>query len=404
MNKMSTQKNLTLTFFFKLLFMAILYELVIGGGGHFFELGPLTLRMLLYGIGIIFAFVYYGHTKGIKKNIAVLTLGFTLTSILACIVGIANNAPVALLIEDLKPLSFFYTLLFFSIIIKDVNDVERVIVVMKRGSLTLGIIFVTVVLMLLTGRLNFIEFYSKQTQIGEIIFRNNTLFVYKGFIYLCIGFFFFLFSKKGKYNKLAALFLLVCIVMTLTRGFMLFTFLIAVYYILVINKNTTFKVITVAFCVIAFMVLIPMLLNSLGNKSDSDEMRYLQTEQVIDMINPVSFLIGHGFGVGVPIRPVHLELSFFEIFHKQGLLGLAFWIGMIIHIFIMYFNIKDKYYKSLAIPFFFSVIFVVLQSGTNPYMNNPIGMAMMLITIVVFTRLLEFEKKKNEYISLHSHV
>lgn len=142
------------------------------------------------------------------------------------------------------------------------------------------------------------------------------------------------------------------------------------------------------------MILIPILLETLGDKSDSDIVRYTQINQVTSAINPVSFLIGHGFGIGVPIREVHMELSFLEIFHKQGLLGLCFWFGIFIHIFIMYFNIKDKKYKEIALPFLLSVVFVILQSTTNPYMNNPIGLTMILITIVVFSKLLEIQKNK----------
>ena len=130
----------------------------------------------------------------------------------------------------------------------------------------------------------------------------------------------------------------------------------------------------------------------LGDKSDSDSVRYTQMDQVISSVNPISLIIGHGFGVGVPIRKIHMELSFLEIFHKQGIIGLIFWFGLFIHIFIMYINIKIKKYKDIALPFLLSVIFVLLQSTTNPYMNNPIGLTMILITIVVFSKLNELQK------------
>lgn len=143
------------------------------------------------------------------------------------------------------------------------------------------------------------------------------------------------------------------------------------------------------------MVLVGLsfLMESLGDKSGSDSARFVQIDQVLSNVNPISFFIGHGFGIGVPIRPRGMELSLLEIFHKQGLLGLSFWFGMFIYIFLMYSNIKNKDYKKKALPFLLSVIFIILQSGTNPYMNNPIGLSMILITLVVFLRLLELQKK-----------
>jgi hypothetical protein len=58
----------------------------------------------------------------------------------------------------------------------------------------------------------------------------------------------------------------------------------------------------------------------------------------------------------------------------------------------MFFNIKDKRIKNQAYPFVLSVVFVILQSTTNPFMNNPIGLTMILITIVVLSKLLEQQK------------
>ena len=180
--------------------------------------------------------------------------------------------------------------------------------------------------------------------------------------------------------------------LTLTRGFILFTALIAVYYVFFINRNILVKI---CMSIIGLIVIIalPFFIESLGDKSGSDSARFVQINQVLADVNPVSFFIGHGFGIGVPVRPRGMEISFLEIFHKQGLLGLIFWFAIFTYIFLMYYNIKNKEYKKIAIPFLLSVVFIILQSGTNPYMNNPIGLSMILITIVVFSRLLELQKK-----------
>lgn len=384
-------KSINFSFLLKLLFIPILYELVIGGSGHYSEIGPITLRMLLYIIAIFVSFIYYSNKKVIKKDVIIIVLSFTFTSLLSSIIGYFNDASVGAILEDLKPLTFFYMLLFFSLVINNVEDIKKIKVIIKIGSFSLAIIYFLVIILLLLGKINFVSFYQQQNEIGEIMFRSNFLFFYKGFLYLCIGFFFFLLSK-GKYNKLGALILFVSIVLTLTRGFIFFTFLIFIYYIFFINRNVVFKWGVFLCGTLLSIAVVPLISEGLGDKSGSDSMRYLQIDEVIYDINPLSFIIGHGLGVGVESRPVHMELSFLEIFHKQGVIGLSFWIGLFIHIFLMYLNIRNKEYKVLALPFLLSVIFIILQSGTNPYMNNPIGLTMILITIVVFSKLLELQK------------
>ena len=388
---MAEKKNVGLLFFLKLLFVPILYELVIGGGGRYLEIGPLSFRMVFFGISLALSFVYFLNKQIVKRNIITITVFFTMLILFSSVVGYFNSAPVEFVLGDLKPLFFFYIILFFSLVIKKLEDIEKIGSIIKKGSVLLAVLYILVILLLLFGKIDFASFYEKQNDIGEIMFRNDSLFIYKGFLYLCIGFFFYLFSDKW-YAKLILIFLFFSIVLTLTRGFILFTALIAVYYVFFINRNILVKI---CMSIIGLIVIIalPFFIESLGDKSGSDSARFVQINQVLADVNPVSFFIGHGFGIGVPVRPRGMEISFLEIFHKQGLLGLTFWFAIFTYIFLMYYNIKNKEYKKIAIPFLLSVVFIILQSGTNPYMNNPIGLSMILITIVVFSRLLELQKK-----------
>ncbi|WP_342330328.1 hypothetical protein [Pedobacter sp. FW305-3-2-15-E-R2A2] len=400
---MIRRSDLNLLFLLKLLFIPILYELVIGGGGRYLELGPLSFRMLFFGLSLAISFVYYMNKERIRKDVAIIIMSFTIVTGFSALIGVLNGADKSLILADLKPLLFFYILLFFSLVIKDIDDIKRTSLIIKRGSVFLAGVYILVIILLFLGRIDFNAFYQKQNEIGEVMFKNDSLFFYKGFLYLCIGFFFFLFSKE-KYSKLALLLLFVSILLTLTRGFILFTALIAGYYIFFINKNNLLKGVVFLVGLASVIIIAPIFFNAIGDKSDSDNVRYIQMAQVFADINPLSIFIGHGFGIGVPIRPKGMEMSFLEIFHKQGLVGLGFWFGMFSYIFLMYLNIKNKEYKELALPFLLSVVFVILQSGTNPYMNNPIGLTVILITIVVFSKLSELQKKQINDFSLHSQL
>jgi hypothetical protein len=168
--------------------------------------------------------------------------------------------------------------------------------------------------------------------------------------------------------------------------------LITSYYILFLNRDFKVKAIFLIFTILIAYNIIPYLTEILGDKSDSDRIRIVNFYEVIDRVNPASLLIGHGFGYGVPSRPIHMEISYLEIFHKQGLIGLLFWLILFFYIIIQYFKININY-KYIAMPFLLSVIFIYLQSLTNPFMNNPIGLTMILLTIVVFSKIIKIQNQ-----------
>ena len=114
----------------------------------------------------------------------------------------------------------------------------------------------------------------------------------------------------------------------------------------------------------------------------SDIIRKKQFHQVLERVNFESALVGHGFGIGVPIRPVHMEVAYLEIFHKQGLVGIAFWVFIFVWIGFKYIRVRNHRESALATVFTMGSCFVFVQSITNQYLNNPIGMTMILLAIV----------------------
>ncbi|WP_396209128.1 hypothetical protein [Flavobacterium sp.] len=383
--------NLKFSSILKFIFIPLLYELVVGGSGHYLEIGSLTFRMFLYVLAIFLGVFYFGIKKVLRKDLVIILLSFTVLSLLSIGVGYANNANAIDILEDIKPLIFFYILIFFFSVITNIDDIMQISKIIKNGALFLALSYFSVLTLLFFGIIDFVTFYNKQNAIGEIIFRNDLFFFYKGFLYLCVGYFFFLLSK-GSLNQFLALLMLLSVLLTLTRGFILFTLLIALFYYVFINKSIIVKLIFLGSTFISSIIVVPIIIETLGDKSNSDMIRFITFFEVIDRVNPLTFIIGNGFGIGVPSRPIHMEVSFLEIFHKQGFIGVSFWLCLFIYIFNLYFKINNKDYKRIALPFLLSVIFIILQSFTNPYMNNPIGLTMILISLVVFSRLIEFQK------------
>lgn len=384
-------RNLNFSSLLKLLFIPLLYELVIGGSGHYLEIGSITVRMLLYVLAIFLGVFYIGVKKALSRDLFIILFVFTVLCLFSIVVGYSNNANTSSVLEDIKPLIFFYILIFFNTVINSLDDIIKISSIIKKGALFLAITYFIVIILLFYGVIDFVSFYERQNDIGEILFRYDLFFFYKGFLYLCVGYFFFILSK-GFLNQILAFLMLLSIFLTLTRGFILFTILITFYYYIFINKRLVVKSFFLSISLIIAIFVIPILIEALGDRSDSDMIRFTTLFEVVDRINPLTLIIGQGFGVGVPSRPIHMEVSFLEIFHKQGLIGVSFWIILFTYIFSLYYRIKNKDYRRIAMPFLLSVIFIILQSLTNPYMNNPIGLTMILISLVVFSKLIDFQK------------
>ncbi|MCZ6520041.1 MAG: hypothetical protein O6848_00915, partial [Bacteroidetes bacterium] len=121
----------------------------------------------------------------------------------------------------------------------------------------------------------------------------------------------------------------------------------------------------------------------LGDKNWSDIIRRRQIQQVIERISIPSFFIGHGFGMGIPVRKIHMEIAYLEIFHKQGLFGLVFWLILFFVIIHHYRQAVLNQQGAAALPFFMGALFIFIQSVTNQYINNPIGLTMVLVALAV---------------------
>ncbi|KAF7962937.1 hypothetical protein AWV80_15710 [Cupriavidus sp. UYMU48A] len=91
-----------------------------------------------------------------------------------------------------------------------------------------------------------------------------------------------------------------------------------------------------------------------------------------------SLLLGHGFGASINDRG-RIEIAWAEIFFKQGLLGLGVWLYWLCQVVNMYYAFDDEK-RSMLRPYFSTTLFVMVISFTNPFMNNSIGLAALLIS------------------------
>lgn len=378
----------------KLYFYIMLMELFIGGAGRLTTFGPLTLRMYFFIGAVLITLIFFlkGYRTSNLSN--VLLLIFSIIYIWSIINGLISNAEYNRIIDDAKMAAFFILLLFFDLIIDNRRTIDIIIILLKFSSLFLALTYIIFFLLLFLGVLDFKEYYlilSKEEYADEFGFRGGEgALMYKGFPYVCIGFFLYLFDKKKALRLIGCIITLIAIVLTLTRGLIVGIGIITIpYYMykyIYIKKRIFAGVCVLMLIFIGIYYLSPIYLESLGDKTDSDMIRTVQTNEVFERVDWKSWLIGHGYGIGVPIRLGHFEITYLELLHKQGVLGLLYWFSVLGIIIFYYFKcpVKDS---NLTTPLLFSVLFLYLESASNPFLTNSIGLTPIMLTLMIFYKL-----------------
>ena len=370
----------------------VLLELFLFGSGRILEFGPITLRMILYILCMFSSVVFLLYcSPKLNKQIVGLLVFFTIVISIGLFVGVFNDAPIMNMAIDIKPLIYFFMSIFFYLTIKRIDDLKRVVKLLKLSSLVLGVGYLSLLLLIYLNIIDFDKFYFFVNNLsGDFAFRQNGAFFYKGFLFLCIGLIFYSLNRK-LISRIISLILLSAIFLTFTRGFILSLALVFMFYMLFIQRNPLAKVSLIALCIILSPYLVRVGTSFFDKTNESNADRLIQLAQAAERVNPISIFVGHGFGIGVPIRPVHFEISFLEIFHKQGLLGLMFWLALLVIIVYNYIRIRSHKFKRIALGFLLSSLFIYIQTQTNPFLNNPIGMSFLLISFISLKVLREEE-------------
>nr|WP_186973098.1 hypothetical protein [Bacteroides intestinalis] len=369
-------------------FYFLIAELFLCGSGQIIHVyGGLTLRMFNFIIAIFISIYFLLRKPLMGKDTTRLFLFYVFSFLIGISLSLVGESTKHLF-EDIKPLSFFFIFPFFYWMIKSGQVIMNIIRVLKYGVIIMTVVYL--IYLLLIRFFGVIDFYSLYyggiSEESDFMFRGTggELF-YKGFVFLPIGLVFLLQSKK----YILSVFVLIAIYFTLTRGFYVIAFLaVLMSYVFFSSKANGSKVFVILIVSIICLLLCSYFsLFDMGEGRESgDQLRVLTIEQVVDRITPFSFLFGHGFGNGVPIREVHMEMSYLEIFHKQGIIGLSFWTYLLYSICRYYKQVVGKY-RRIAGAFFISASLIYVQSLFNPYLNNPIGMSTVLLAYFSCRRL-----------------
>lgn len=374
-----------------------LFELFLFGSGRPLVIAGVTVRMLFYSASMFLALLFIIKDSLLYKEDFTLVLFFIFLLIFSSFVGIVNGADFKNIVGDVLPLLYFLLVIFFGFLIRnDQRFIKFWVSTLKKSSVILAALYFIFLIVIFFGLIDFNSAYQfLSSDSNEIMFRgadsSSPGIFYKSFIFLVIGFFFFYLSK-GKWNKLIALFIFMSILLTLTRGFILCVFVVTYFFLLL--ESSMLK--RICFLILPFIFFVYLLfftdLISLVLRPDSDAARFIQFREVVDMINLNSIFIGHGYGIGTYSRPNNFEITYLEIFHKQGIIGLTFWMFILFYMSKKFWYLKGKI--SISKPIYAGVLVIYVQTLTNPYLINSMGigyLALAFVSLNSMSRLVKME-------------
>jgi hypothetical protein len=368
----------------------VVFEAAVLGSGQLLHLGPVTVKMLLFTVSVLYVLFALVCGDRIKNSTLLLVACYLASMAASSFIGLVHDAPLDRLGKDISPLLSFLLLPFFELTIRNEKQVTRVANCILLAAIAITSGYIYIVLSLWTGRQNYAALaeWLEPLGNGDFMFDEATQRVfYKGAIYLGVALLFLLFRRR-RWAKIGAVLMILNLIAIGTRGFFLALFLTGLLYVLIGPMRATTKVALVLPVVLAGALLLPRLFLLAGDRSESNRERIVTLSQALDRTSVVSTVIGKGFGFGVPERPEHMEISYFEILYKQGVIGLCWWIGFFALLVARSRRALSYGKAELAYPFFLSSVFIALESFTNPFINNPIGMTFVTVALACLNVLI----------------
>ena len=195
----------------RVIFISVLIELCLGGGGRLTAFGPISLRMILFGLAITWAGFLLLKGRTIPSQLWKLFFLFLITLAIGILTAVLNNNFLPSLWEDVKPLLYFLMLPFFGLVIKG-KEIEIAGKVIKGSSMFMAALFFLFFLLINLGIIPFLSFYKATEKSVEFFYRGELSFFYKGFLFFGIGALFYYFSEsKNRYVFISLLVLAIII-------------------------------------------------------------------------------------------------------------------------------------------------------------------------------------------------
>lgn len=361
------------------------WEMLIGGGGHVFEVQGIALRPFLFLFAIFNTIYILAINKyRLRYSVFVTFLTYLCLIFYGVLIGVTKGFPLNSIISDVKP--FFY-LLLLSILIhfRRFYDYKYINMLVIVSSLVISLYVFTILISLTLGLLSFESLYAWGMSSGEFLFRGKEgLFFYKAVYVVCAGFLILLLKKDRTKKEFIFLgIFLISILITMTKGLILCIGLIIITFFLY-RQRFLMGVLSLGIGIVLFMFLV-FTRNELDSSNISLSTRALDIEYVVQNTSFTSLFFGNGFGSEIRGRTA-IENSYIWIWWKLGIFPIIFIVGILVNAFHYYRRLRGNR-EFLADAYLGLVLFVYLISLINPLITNVIGMTIIFLSFAGFKSL-----------------
>ena len=362
-------------------------ELFLGGGGRLTEIGSVSFRMVIFGLCLCVTLWLMVTHFDYDRDAVFIALGLTVAYVAVHLFGVVNGvfrgADAVDIMSDLQPSLFWLIAPFFAVVLGSRLIVYHNARLICLTGILLAVFYMTTLLSLAQGFLDFSELYEKLNSTGEFFFRGDSFFFYKGFLYLAIATV-FLIAISGRLAVLGAILVATALLLTLTRGFVISAAIVIILMLFSLRRwiSMAVAVMLAAVAFFAVWIYLPEMTSGFSGQRDvSNNIRFDDMIFMLKNATPITLLVGEGFGSYINGR-LNIENSYLWLWWKLGFLGLIFWLSPLVMAMFYYCRISrdDPDYR-LGCAFFYSILLVYIQTATNPYLNNPIGLSFVLIAL-----------------------
>jgi hypothetical protein len=317
-----------------------------------------------------------------------LLLAYLLVHVPALLIGGYRGAEPAKMFTELQQSLYWVAAPFFAIELQSRAMVRRVGRLVQFSGLFLAIAYLVVLEGAATGKIDAQALFSGLSDTAEVSARAGGLLYYKGFVYLGVGTVFLL-AQRTRYSMPLAIFVFAAVVLTLTRGFILssaLTVLILLFYQRRWGAFTVgvFVMLTTA---VAMWALLPAIDTSVSDNWDiSNNQRLDDMSFISSHLTAPGLFFGEGFGSLINERTI-IENTFLWALWKFGIAGVLFWTMPLILCARYFVRIPNRATNGLACGFFFGTVYIYIETITNPFLNNPIGLVFVMLSIFALRTL-----------------
>jgi len=368
------------------LFTVSLLELFIGGGGRLLEVGPVTVRMILFAaclcVSLYVAIDRPRNSNGLPLAVG-LVVAYLLIHVAALLIGTLHGNDAQPAMQEMQQSLYWLAAPFMALALRSLDMVLRAAAVVRLAGIVLAIGYIGVVAALALGAVDYLTLYAALTTTEEFRFRSESFFFYKGFLYLCVSAIFFLAVPK-RFSAVCLTMVVVAVAMTLTRGLVVATSFAALLTLVAQRRWRPLGIALIAVACAAFFLwaYLPSQDTSLeASREDSNTQRIEDFAYVVDNLKVGTLLWGEGLGTLINDR-LNIENTFLWAIWRLGIAGVLFWLAPLVICFRYFARIDRRSpHFSLACAYFFSTVLIYVQTMTNPYLNNPIGLSFVIVAL-----------------------